>query len=64
MEYWLQRRDGLSDMDDLHDREIERRRRIFRNARHVTIAEAGHMVHYDQPDTLNREIRKFFTELA
>tara|TARA_Y100000310_G_scaffold322994_1_gene382789 strand:- start:1248 stop:1799 length:552 start_codon:yes stop_codon:yes gene_type:complete len=64
MEYWLQRRDELSGADDLHDREIERRRRIFKNARHVTITDAGHMVHYDQPNVLNREIRKFFAELA
>lgn len=64
MEYWLQRRDELVGEDNLHDREIERRRRIFQNARHVTIADAGHMIHYDQADALNREIRKFLAELV
>lgn len=63
MEYWLQGRFHLEDQDDLHDREIERRRKLFANARHVTIADAGHMIHYDQPDALNLQIRKFFGEL-
>ena len=44
-EYWLQRRDELVGEDDLRDGEIERRRSIFKNARHVTIACAEHMIH-------------------
>jgi len=59
MEYWQQIRAGLEGQEDLHTREIERRRKLFKNARHVTIADAGHMVHYDQPQLLNREIRDF-----
>jgi pimeloyl-ACP methyl ester carboxylesterase len=64
MEYWLQLRGELEGRDDLHDREIERRRKLFRNARHVTIADAGHMIHYDQPHALNQEIRKFLNGLV
>jgi pimeloyl-ACP methyl ester carboxylesterase len=64
MEYWLQLRGELEGRDDLHDREIERRRKLFSDARHVTIAGAGHMIHYDQPHALNQEIRKFLNGLV
>jgi pimeloyl-ACP methyl ester carboxylesterase len=44
----------------------EKTRRVacFRNARHVDIAGAGHMVHFDAPDELNRAIAEFLDSLA
>jgi len=43
----------------------ERARRVacFTNARHVEIAGAGHMVHFDAPDELNRAIGDFLASL-
>lgn len=61
MAYWLSRSLGPSDDDAeaLHQRENERRVSLFRDARHVTISGAGHMIHYDQPHALNQVLRQF-----
>ena len=59
MQYWSRRNLGEPDEDDLLDRETDRRVKLFRDARHVTIEGAGHMVHYDQPDALNHCIAQF-----
>ena len=42
--------------------ELERRLACFRDARHVEIPEAGHMVHFDQPDSLNQAIEHFLAD--
>jgi pimeloyl-ACP methyl ester carboxylesterase len=39
--------------------ELVRRLACFRNARHVEIVGAGHMVHFDAPDELNQAIAEF-----
>lgn len=59
MEYWSGRRFDLERDDDLHERETQRRRKLFRNARHESIPGAGHMIHYDEPEALNRCLRAF-----
>ncbi len=59
MDYWTQNRPELSGMQTLHDIEIERRRQLFKNAEHEVIKGAGHMIHYDEPDSLNRVIQDF-----
>lgn len=59
MEYWTQRRFELEGDNDLHTAEIERRCNLFQNARHREIPGAGHMLHYDQPETLNVCLREF-----
>jgi pimeloyl-ACP methyl ester carboxylesterase len=59
LDYWVQNRGHLEGKQDLHDRDIERRRALFRQAQHDVIKGAGHMVHYDQPDKLNESIRNF-----
>ena len=64
LRYWSQMRTFLKDQHELHDREVERRRQLFQNARHVRIVGAGHMIHYDQPDDLNREIAVFLDEVT
>lgn len=59
MAYWGQIREHLRGQQAHHDAEVERRRRIFRNAKHISIAGAGHMIHYDQPEALNTQLREF-----
>ena len=39
--------------------EIERRVSLFRNATHVEVADAGHMVHYDAPDEVAAAMARF-----
>ncbi len=37
------------------------RRAAFRNLRHVTVSDAGHMLHHDQPERVARLIEEFLT---
>lgn len=39
--------------------EYAKRRAAFRNLRHVTVADAGHMLHHDQPEAVARLIEDF-----
>lgn len=64
LDYWAQRRPELGEQQKLHDDEIERRRQLFADAHSVTLANAGHMLHYDQPDDLNQVLRGFVDKLA
>jgi pimeloyl-ACP methyl ester carboxylesterase len=63
--FWRGRR-GMLDAEDgpMPPAELARRLARFRNARHVEIASAGHMVHFDAPDELNRAIAQFLAALA
>jgi len=61
MQYWEQMRADFEGMQDHHDAEVERRRRLFADARHQTISGAGHMIHYDQPEQLNQVLRQFIS---
>lgn len=63
MEYWSRRNLSADDSHGLLEREAARRTAIFPDARHVMIEGAGHMVHYDEPAGLNREIRAFLEQL-
>ena len=56
--YWAAMRAELGDPVHYHQ-ELARRTRLFPNARHVTIAGAGHMLHYDQPEALLKALRLF-----
>jgi pimeloyl-ACP methyl ester carboxylesterase len=60
--FWRERRGMIDAQDGGMDPE-ERARRVacFKNARHVEIADAGHMVHFDAPDELNRAILEFLS---
>jgi pimeloyl-ACP methyl ester carboxylesterase len=44
--------------------EVERRRRLVPDLRHEVVAEAGHMVHHDQPEAVARMIAPFFAATA
>lgn len=56
--YWAAMRAELS--DPVHyQQELARRTSLFADALHVTVAGAGHMLHYDQPEALLTELRSF-----
>ena len=58
--FWRDRR-GMPDTQEGGMTPEERARRVacFKNARHVEVAAAGHMVHFDAPEELNRAIVEF-----
>lgn len=58
-EFWERRRLGPG----ARAADLERRLALFRDARHVEIPGAGHMVHFDAPDALNTAIAGFLAEL-
>jgi pimeloyl-ACP methyl ester carboxylesterase len=57
---WWTRR-GLSEPmpPDLFAAELERKVARFADAEHVVLEDAGHMVHYDQPEALLHAVRDF-----
>lgn len=61
LNYWVNA--GLvSQVDEsLHQSELARRLALFDNAQHVVIEQAGHMLHYDQPDRLNQLLLEFLS---
>lgn len=61
LDYWTKNLVGVSDQQAHHDADIERRRGLFKDAEHISIPGAGHMIHYDEPDALNAVIRKFLS---
>lgn len=63
MEYWATLRQELHNQQQLHIRDLVRRTKIFSKGKSVTIPNAGHMIHYDQPELLNQHLREFITSL-
>jgi pimeloyl-ACP methyl ester carboxylesterase len=57
--FWRDRRGMDTESGGMAPEERARRVACFRNARHVEIAGAGHMVHFDAPDELNQAIAEF-----
>ena len=45
----------------LDEKQYAERRAAFRNLRYVTVPEAGHMLHHDQPERLARLIEEFLS---
>ncbi len=58
LDYWTQMRPELRD-HDFYESELRRREKLFSDARHIVIEDAGHMLHYDQPRNVYLEISKF-----
>ncbi len=56
--YWTAMRSELND-PDWYEAELERRAGLFKNAERHVIPNAGHMLHYDQPEALNRLLVDF-----
>ena len=59
MAYWSGRNLSAHSDDNVHRQETERRVALFRDAVHVEIKGAGHMIHYDQPEALNQSLSDF-----
>ena len=59
LSYWINGRFDRDISEDWYQSELSRRVQLFGDARSVVIADAGHMLHYDQPDEVNRVIREF-----
>lgn len=58
LDYWTAMRPHLNDQI-FYEAELARRTSLFSDARHITIAGAGHMLHYDQPLKLLAALRRF-----
>lgn len=58
LDYWVGMRPELND-PEFYQSELKRREAMFKNARHVVIDEAGHMLHYDQPRALYEQVAGF-----
>ncbi len=50
LDYWARMRPHLAGEDALYKADLVSKRKLFQDARHVVINQAGHMLHYDQPD--------------
>lgn len=61
-EFFVRQRGIDPDLARSAPEEISRRVGLFRAAKHVEIAEAGHMVHYDTPDRLVAVIEEFLEQ--
>ena len=59
MHYWSARREELKDQQAFYESELERREKIFKNARQHVVEGAGHMLHYDQPESVNELVKSF-----
>ncbi|NJN52789.1 MAG: alpha/beta hydrolase [Gammaproteobacteria bacterium] len=60
-EYWLGQMPIPGWSGRFTDDDLNRRLRCFRNAEHVHLEDAGHMVHFDQPVELAKVTRAFLT---
>ena len=58
LEYWVQMRPEIDDQS-FYESELKRRRGLFRDAQHVLIKNAGHMLHYDQPKAVYEQVIRF-----
>lgn len=58
LDYWTAMRPQLND-PVIYQQELKRRADLFANAQHIVIADAGHMLHYDQPESVVRAVLSF-----
>lgn len=59
LDYWSQMNDSYRDQAAFYESELRRRLSLFVNATGAVIPDAGHMLHYDQPDAVNEVLLKF-----
>jgi pimeloyl-ACP methyl ester carboxylesterase len=64
LQYWTGGRMGLQASEALYAAELQRRLQLFADARHEVLADAGHMLHYDQPEQLNVLLTAFIEGLG
>ena len=60
--WWTRTRSPGVDRVRMTDDEFAERLARFADIEHVELAEAGHMVHFDQPDEVNRLIDRFLAD--
>ena len=57
---WVEARESATPRRmGLHERDIAERRAAFRHLEHVTVPDAGHMLHHDQPEAVARLVERF-----
>jgi pimeloyl-ACP methyl ester carboxylesterase len=59
LNYWVNAGLVPQANNSLYQSELLRRLALFVNAQHVVIEQAGHMLHYDQPERLNQVLLEF-----
>ena len=59
LDYWSQMNDSYRDQAAFYELELQRRLSLFANATGTVIPDAGHMLHYDQPELVNEVLLKF-----
>lgn len=59
LDYWGQMNDSYLGQQAFYESELRRRLSLFPNAQGAVIPDAGHMLHYDQPEAVNQVLRKF-----
>jgi len=57
--YWANMRESLRGQEVFYQQTLSRRQQLFDDAKHLIIADAGHMLHYDQPRQLNTLLLDF-----
>jgi pimeloyl-ACP methyl ester carboxylesterase len=60
--WWTRNRGPGGDRTRMTAEEFEQRLAIFADMTHVELAEAGHMVHFDQPDRVSDLVDRFLAE--
>lgn len=60
--WWTRNRGPGGDRTRMTAEEFEQRLAIFADMTHVELAEAGHMVHFDQPDRVSDLVGRFLAE--
>ncbi len=63
LDYWRAMRPELND-PAYYESELQRREKLFKQGRHVVIDDAGHMLHYDQPQAVYQEVISFFVDYS
>jgi len=59
LEYWAHMRESLRGQDAFYQQTLAQRQQLFVDAKHLIIEDAGHMLHYDQPEQLNKHLLEF-----
>lgn len=59
LDYWGQMNDSYLGQQVFYESELKRRLSLFPDAKGTVIPDAGHMLHYDQPEAVNLVLREF-----
>ena len=62
LDYWLGMHPELTEQHALYERELQRRVELIPSGELWVVEDAGHMVHYDQPEALFRRLTTWLSE--